>query len=189
MPIDEFYNLIKRQEEKEAYYEELYEGFSNKLPPQLTEVVFKHLPELKKNRIKYEKAVFEIAQKYVREIWEEYNSVYSLNYKGGGPMADLNPVEKPGTGREKAEKRLQKLKKELPAEYHERLQESFWETYEDELATEVFKYAVYEKMKEVFTEFYIDDIMEFESKFLRYLDRSLYLMCTLRFVDEVFSLE
>ncbi|MCK5344385.1 MAG: hypothetical protein KAR20_13315, partial [Candidatus Heimdallarchaeota archaeon] len=66
--------------------------------------------------------------------------------------------------------------------------EVFWESYKEELVGEVFEYAVYEKMKEIFTGFYIDDILEFDSDYLRYFDRGLYLMCSSRFADEIYGL-
>ncbi len=186
MSVEEFLNHIKRFEEKEAYYEMLYKGFSSKLPPELTEIVFKHLPELNKHRKKYENVVFEIAEKYIGEIWEEYNMVNSLN-SNKGPMANLSPVKKPKT-REEAEKEFHKDKGAIPEKYHEAFKKVFWESYEEDLAGEVYEYAVYEKMKEVFTEFYIDDILEFDSNYLRYFDRGLYLMCSNKFVDEIYGL-
>lgn len=43
-------------------------------------------------------------------------------------------------------------------------------------------------MKEVFTEFYIDDILKFDSDYLRYFDRGIYLMCSNQFADEIYGL-
>ncbi|NQU51826.1 MAG: hypothetical protein HQ522_04745 [Bacteroidetes bacterium] len=186
MSAEEFLNFIKRSEETEAYYKALYEGFSKQLPTALAEVVFNYLPKFKNNREKYEKAVFETATKYIREIWDEFDSVNSLN-ANGGPMADLNPAKKPTSKEDAEQKRLKEIK-EIPKQHHKGYTKVFWESYEEELVGEIFVYAVYEKMKEVFTKFYIDDIMEFDSAYLRYFDRGLYLMCTLRFVDDIYSL-
>ncbi|NQU51131.1 MAG: hypothetical protein HQ522_01185 [Bacteroidetes bacterium] len=186
MPSEEFLNFIKQSEERKAYYKALYEGFSKKLPPALAEIVFNYLPELTKQGKNKEQAVLEIGEKYIRNIWEEYNMVYSLNINGG-PMAKLNPVKKP-TSREEAEKKRLKEIKQFPEQYHKTYTKIFWEQYEDKLAREVFEYSIYEKMKEVFTEFYIDDIMEFNSDCLRSFDRGLYLMCTCSFTEDIYKL-
>lgn len=186
MISEEFYNLIKRSKETEAYYQELYDGFYKKLPGALAELVFKHLPEFYKQQGKYEKAILKIGEKYVGEIWEIYNNAYSLNVRGG-PMADLNPARKPITREEAEQQRLKEIKA-LPEKHHKRYSQIFWESYEERLAIEKFEYAVYEKMKEVFTVFYFDDIMEFESHILRYFDRAIHLMCSGKYIDKVYSL-
>lgn len=143
MSVEEFLNHIKRFEEEKSYSEKLYHGFSRKLPPELTEIVFKHLQKLNEHRKKYENVVFEIAEKYVGEIWKEYDMVYSLNFNNG-PMADLNLVKKPKT-REEAEKEFHKEKGAIPEKYHEDYKDVFWESYKEELIGKVFEYAVYEK--------------------------------------------
>uniref|UniRef100_UPI0032169639 hypothetical protein n=1 Tax=uncultured Draconibacterium sp. TaxID=1573823 RepID=UPI0032169639 len=182
MSIEEFYNFIKRSEEKEAYYKALYDGFSKKLPGSLAEIVFHHLPRLNEKKAD----VIKICEKYISEIWEVYNYVYSLN-ANGGPMADLRPVKKPTTRAEAEQKRLKEIQT-IPRKYHKAYSEVFWESYEEELSREKYEYAIYEKMKEVFTEFYINDILDFESEYLRYFDRSIYLSCSCKFIEDIYSL-
>jgi hypothetical protein len=186
MPTEEFINFINASEEREAHYKALYVGFSKKLPPALAEIVLKHLTQLTKQGKNKEQAVLEIGKKYIRKIWEEYNMVYSLNVNGG-PMADLDPVKKP-TSREEAEKKLLKEIKKLPEQHHKVYTGIFWESYEEKLAREIYEYTIYEKVKEVITEFYIDDIMEFNSDCLRHFDRGLYLLCTCGFIEDVYQL-
>jgi hypothetical protein len=125
MPLEEFRLHIKRFEELEAHYEELYKGFSQKLPKALSELVFKHWAELNQDRKNNEKTVFEIAQKYIREIWEEYNSVYSMN-ANKFPVKRHTPVKTPTT-REEADKRRLKEMSKFPLEYHKEYTESFLE--------------------------------------------------------------
>ncbi|NQU54275.1 MAG: hypothetical protein HQ522_17240 [Bacteroidetes bacterium] len=109
-----------------------------------------------------------------------------MNFKKFAVTA-LAPVKKPTTREEADRKRLKEMS-ELPDKYHEQYTEVFWESYKEELVGEVYEYAVYEKMKEVFTEFYIDDILELDSDYLRYFDRGIYLMCSRRFVDGIYEL-
>lgn len=186
--LDDFHRLIKRQEEKEAHYTALFEGFTKKLPFELSELVFQHNEHLAKHSNTYENELLKLGDKYARLIFEGFNNAHWLN-NNKGPMADLNAVPLPGSDREEAEMYCQKLKEQLHEECHVEAEKSFWEEYQKQQESARFRYAVYQKMKAVFTEFYIDDIMEFESHILRYFDRSLYLMCTLRYVDEVYSLE
>ncbi|MCY1720048.1 hypothetical protein OU798_06825 [Prolixibacteraceae bacterium Z1-6] len=180
--MEEFFNHIKRSEETEAYYQALYDGFRKKLPQTLAEIVYQYLPKLKAK----EDAVLSLGKEYVRRIWEQYNEVYSLN-RTGGPLINLQPARKPTT-RKEAEQKLTKQIKTIPKQHHKIYSEIYWDTYEEKLTRETYEYAIYEKMKEVFTEFYIDDIMEFESDYLRYFDRSIYLMCSNKYVDDVYGL-
>lgn len=185
--LDDLHNLIKRHEEHEAYYKKLFEGFTKKLSPALAELVFQHCPHLAKQRNTCENEILKLGDKSALLIIEDFNNAYWLN-NNEGPMADLNAVPLPGSDRAEAEMYCQMLKDELPEECHVEAEEAFWEEYQKQQESAQFKYAVYQKMKAVFTEFYIDDILEFESDILRYFDRSLYLLCTLRYVDEVYSL-
>ncbi len=188
MGLEEFENLIRRKEEMEAHYNRLYKGFSSKLPPALTEIVFQYWPEMAANRNKYKPLLLDIGKKYVGEIWEDYNNCYSLNVKDG-PMADLNPVETLEEFKKGFKEHCNKLKNMVPEQNQEYLEEICREDYETEKKILLFKLDIHKTMKGVFVEFYIDDIMEFESHILRYFDRGLYLTCTLMYVDEVFSLD
>ena len=186
--LEELHNLIKRHEAYEAYYKALLEGFTKKLSPALAELVFQHWEHLAKQHSSYENQLIKLGDKYARLIFEDFNNAHWLN-NNEGPMADLNAVPLPGSDRAEAEMYCQKLKEEVAEEFRVRVEKLYWEEYTKQQESVEFKYAVYQKMKAVFTEFYIDDIMEFESHILRYFDRSLYLMCTLPYVDEVYSLK
>ena len=179
---------IRHQEALEKYYENLYKGFSNELPPALTKVAFKYRPQLAESRTKYKPLLFEIGKKYIRELWENYNFCYSLNRKDG-PMADLSPVDTIKEFDRRFEKRCQKLKDTYPERGMEWLEEICREDYERGKKDLQFKLAVHEKMKAVFNTYYIDDIMDFESHVLRHFERSIYLMCASKYVDEVYSLK
>ncbi|WP_340114537.1 hypothetical protein [Maribellus mangrovi] len=187
MSLEEFQNHIQRFEELEEHYKQLYSGFSKKIALALTELVFLHWDKRVKDRRKIEEELLELGHDFARKIWDEFDHVHWLN-SNGGKMAELSEVPKPNDAREKAKSRLGKLKKQLPEDYHSELEQSFWEDYEREFKDVLFTYAVYKKMKEVFTEFYIDDILEFESHILRYFDRGLYLMCTCPCVQKVYLL-
>jgi hypothetical protein len=188
MGLEDFYNLIRRQEEMEKLYAERYEGFSRELPAALTSVVFDYWPEMAENPVKYKPLLFNIGEKYIRKIWEEYNCCHSLN-SNGGPMADLHPVDTIDKLKPKYEKRCQELKRTYPDAGDEFWDEIIREDYEREKKDLQFKLAVHETMKAVFNKHYIDDVMEFESHILRYFERGMYLMCALRYVDEVYSLD
>ncbi|MCY1719765.1 hypothetical protein OU798_05390 [Prolixibacteraceae bacterium Z1-6] len=183
--LDDLNRLKKQHEENKAHNNALFERFTQKLSPALNEVVFQHLA---KNRNTYENELLKLGNKYARLIFENFSNAHWLN-NNVGPMADLNAVPVPGSDRAEAEFYCQKLKEEVAEEFRAEVEKLYWEEYTKNQESEAFKYAVYQKMKAVFTEFYIDDIMVFESHILRYFDRSLYLMCTLAYVDEVYSLD
>lgn len=187
MGLEDFENLIRRMDEVEKLYENRYNGFSQELPLALTSVVFEYWPKMAENESKYKPLLFDIGKKYIREIWEDYNNCYSLN-RSGGPMADLNPVDTIDELETVLKIRCQESKNKYPDAGDEFWDEIYREDYEREIKNLRFKLAVHEKMKAVFNKFYIDDVMEFESHILRYFERSLYLMCALRYVEEVYSL-
>lgn len=186
--LEELHNLIKRHEAYEAYYKALFEDFTKKLSPALVELVYQHCEHLAKQSSTYEKELIKLGDKSASLIYDDYNNAHWLN-NNEGLMADLNAVPLPGSDRAEAEMYCQKLKEEVAEEFRAEVEKLYWEEYTNQQESVAFKYAVYEKMKEVFTEFYLDDIMEFESPILRYFDRCLYLMCALPYVDEVYSLE
>ncbi|WP_321995632.1 hypothetical protein [Draconibacterium orientale] len=188
MGLEDFYNLIRRQEEMEKLYAERYEGFSRELPSALTSVVFDYWPEMAKNPAKYKPLLFDLGVKYITNIWEEYNNCVSLNRRGG-PMADLHPVRTIEEFDIDFEKHCRELKDIFPDAGDEFLDEIIREDYEREKKDLQFKLAVHETMKAVFNKQYIDDVMEFESHILRHFERGMYLMCALQYVDEVYSLD
>lgn len=185
MSVQDFLDSIRHFEEQEAHYAKLYAGFSNKLPNELVKVVFEHLSELNNKREENIKAVHSIAVKYVDEIWETFNQADGRNAKKD-TTPDLRPVCQPQT-KEDAEKKLRKEIKVIPDDKHKLYEEIFWESYEEESATEQYKYAVFIKMKEVFAEFYLDDLLKLDGPYLRYFDRSLGLDVSL-FLEEVYEL-
>lgn len=186
MGLEDFENQIRRMDELDKLYANRYKGFSTELPPALTSVVFEYWPKMAENQATYKPLLFKIGEKYIRKIWEEYNNCYSLN-RSGGPMADLHPVHTIDKLKPKYEKRCQELKSKYPDAGDEFWDEIIREDYEREKKNLQFKLAVHEKMKAVFNKHYIDDVMEFESHILRYFERSLYLMCALPYVEEVYS--
>lgn len=186
--LDDLNRLKKQHEENEAYNNALFEGFTKKLTPALNEVVFQHVQHLAKTRNTSENELLKLGDKYARLIFESFGNAHWLN-NNEGPMADLNAVPVPGSDRAEAEFYCQKLKEEVTEEFREEAEKLYWEEYSKMQESVAFKYAVHQKMKAVFTEFYIDDIMVFESHILRYFDRTLYLMCALRYADEVYSLD
>ncbi|KJF42066.1 hypothetical protein [Draconibacterium sediminis] len=188
MGLEDYENLIRRMDEMEKLYANRYKGFSLELPPALTSVVFEYWPEMAENPAKYKPLLFKLGEKYIGEIWEEYNNCDSLN-RSGGPMADLYPVDTIDKLKPKYDKRCQELKSTYPAAGDEFWDEIIREDYEREKKDLQFKLAVHETMKGVFNAHYIDDVMEFESHILRYFERGMYLMCALRYVDEVYSLD
>ena len=186
MSPEEFLAHINNSEETEKHYAKLYKAFSQKLPEGLTEVVFAHMPGMKEKRDTLYDDVYKIAGKYVGEIWEWYNQTESSNYFKL-KVEGISPVPKPKT-REEAEKELQSELKGVPDEHHEMYKKAHWEAYELDNPHEVFVYAVYNKMKEVFVEFYMDDILNLDSDYLRMFDEEIYLMCATEFVYNVYGL-
>ncbi|WP_347841485.1 hypothetical protein [uncultured Draconibacterium sp.] len=187
MGLEDFENLIRQQEALEAHYKELYKGFSAQFPSALNQVVFSFLPKMAANKLKFTPLLTSIAKKYIREIWEEYNFCCSYNVNGG-PMPDLNPVDTISDLENRQAKRRSKLLPQFPVDYHKELEEHLREDFKREKNDLLFKLAVHEEMKAVFNAYYIDDIMEFESHVLRQFERGVYLMCALRYVDEVYTL-
>lgn len=187
MSMEEFLARINNFEELEKHYEKLYKAFSQKLPGELTEVVFNHLPDMLEKRDIIYDDVYKTAEKYIREIWESYNNADSCNYSKT-PVKDVSPVPKPKT-REEAEKELQSELEETPEKYHELYKKTHWECYEDEKPHEMFLYAVFNKMKEVLVEYYMNDILKLEADYLRILEQSIYYMCAIQFVQEIYKLE
>nr|WP_320022699.1 hypothetical protein [uncultured Draconibacterium sp.] len=188
MGLEDFYNLIRRHEEMEKLYTKRYEGFSGELPSALTSVVFKYWPEMAETSAKYKPLLFNLGEKYIGEIWEEFNYCDGLNRRGG-PVAELNPVPTIEEFEIDFEKHCRKLKDTLPDKGDEFWDEICREDYESDKKNLQFKLAVHETMKAVFNKYYIDDVMEFESHILRYFERGMYLMCALQYVDEVYSLD
>lgn len=186
MSAEEFLNHIRKFEELEATYKKKYEGFHLKLPKELAEIVYTRLPGVESKHKNLKSEVLKIGETYVREIWEWYNHAYS-SYFNNQTVNNSYSAQKPQTKAE-ANKRLELNIKDLPLQYHKEFIEMFWESYDEEHVHDLYKYAFFLKMKEVFAEFYLDDILELESDYLRYLDSSIYLMCSDRFIEEIYEL-
>ncbi len=182
---ENFRNTVKRIEEMEAFYKAAFEGFLAKLNRHLIPSVRNYNPRLDNKDT--ETQLRQLVQKYAREVFENFNGAHWSN-NNPGQLSNLPAVEQPEDNRQKAEQRMNKMKQQYPEDYHAQFEAYFWEDYEKDYKSECFKYAVYSEMKAAFTEFYIDDLLEFESEILRNFDRSLYLMCALPFVEEVYRL-
>jgi hypothetical protein len=186
MSIEQFLSHIKNFEEKGKHYAKLYAGFSNKLPGVLADTVFDHLPDLKKHSKTMQPKVLNIAEKYMGEIWEWFNHTYSSQYLKK-EVKDVKAVPKPKT-KEEAETELKNELKDIPAEHHEGYTEIFWEVHESDQRYKAFQYEIYARMKAVFVDFFMDDVMELESGYLRQFDYDIYLMCAGEFVQEIYGL-
>lgn len=185
MSVHDFFYQLDRWEERKKYFEEKYKGFSGKLPGELIKVVFEHLPEINNKREEKLKAVQKIATNFVEAVWEAYNMANWCNANNDS-VSVLHPVRKPGTKQE-AQKKLQKEIQNIPKEHWNEYEVIFWEMYEETYKRESYEYAVFMKTKEVFAEFYFDEVLELESKYLRYFERTLGLdICD--FLEDVYQL-
>ena len=183
MPLEEFLKLIRNFQQQEAKYSELAKKFHKKLPEALKTLVFEHQPELLGQKEKQEKNITTIAEKYAGEVWEKFNMAYGRQYTK--KEVATYKVPKPATKADE-EKKLQNELAGLPKKYHKGYCEIFWETSKQNLAHETFVFAVHAKMKEAFTEIYLDDVLSLEPVYLRYFNSSLYLLAD-SFVQDIYD--
>ena len=187
MNREQFLSLLDDYEESRKLSKKCYMAFSTKLTKELTELVFNHLPEIDKKRNEMQAKVYEVAEKYMKEVKESFEWVNSSFYDKS-PITKVSVVPKPIT-REDAEKQLVEELKDIPEEHHELYAKYHWEDYEHDKQHEDFLFAAFNKMKEVLVEVYFESIVDFDSDYLRKLDYAIYLMCAERFVQEVYELE
>ena len=183
MSKEEFLENIRRFEELEKKYEALSKELHKKMPEALSALVFKHLPKLLEDGTKKEEIISTITKKYTYEVWEAYNSVNSMQYTN--KKVNTTPVPKPKT-KEEEEEELKKELKDIPEKYHNDYTNIFWETIKEDNRHESFNTDVYNKMKEVFTEIYFDDVLALEPDYLRYFDSSIYYL-VYEFLQDIYN--
>ena len=185
MSLDDLYRRIQRMDELEAKYNKLYEQFESKLRKDLPDTVFKFLPDYAEQKDKLEEKVIEVVDKYIREVWETYNLVYSRQKNQDEPR-NLNPIPKPQSLEEATEELEGKL-----INIHEDRQhycDLFWELYEKKRQKELFLSSIYKKMKEALTTSYFDDILTLDGCYLREFDSDVY-NCAYWFIEAIYSIK
>jgi hypothetical protein len=183
MSKEEFLESIFRYDELEAKYEALAKEYEKQMPDSLTNLVFEHMPKLQGEKEKFEKIIYPIAQNYTGEIWEDFNMADWMNRSKD--EVRLFNVPKPKTNEvEEIElvKELQNMQQEFHAEYCD----IFWKSCAEINEHNSFVFASHNKMKEIFTEIYIDDVLSLEPVYLRYFDYKLYMQAD-NFVQEIYS--
>jgi hypothetical protein len=183
MSKEDFLNSIKRFEESEAKYEALAKKYEKQMPDALTNLVFEHLPKLQSEKEKFEQIISSIAQKYTDEIWEDFNTADWMNRS----KDKVKPfkVPKPKT-KEDEEQELKVELKNIPKEHHALYSKIFWETDQGYKKHNSFVFACHNKMKEVFTSIYFDNVLSLEADYLRYFDGLLYFQAG-HFVQEIYE--
>lgn len=178
-----FRNLGDRMKAMEARGE----AFHNKLSQELFDLVFSYWPEMERYREQLTDPMRELAEEFSNEAMECLN-VAEYYLRTGEPVKDVNPIPKPIT-EEDAEVQVQKYAHEFPTISHEEWRSMVWEDFEVEMRGNHFIHRIHQLMKQVLTEFYLEDILKLEPDHLLMLDDYLYIMGACRFSQGFYELE
>lgn len=127
-----------------------------------------------------------LAVKYSRETFECFDEASWYYYTKTKPVKNFQVVHSVIT-RKEAEKQLREKLKDIP-EDKDYFCKVFWETFEKSHKREMFFYSLHKKLKEILTEYYEKDILDFDGYILRSLDSSVYYRVVCPFIDDYFCL-
>ncbi len=105
--------------------------------------------------------------------------------KGGSVLLGVPKI----INREEEELKLCKEMLDIPDEWKHEYSQVFWETYEEEVKSQEYIFAVFDKMKEIMVDYYLNDIIKLEGNLLRKLNGSLYHLAAWEMIDELYMLE
>ncbi len=186
MTREELYRFYKNTLEELEERDKNGQNFLNDLSGQLFELIFRCRPDIKKYREQLSKPLKKLVTKYARETFQCFNRSSSLAYCKTEITALLNvPTLK---SRKESEKELKELIKLIPHADVEYLKKIHWEEYRHQKQHENFILNVFKKMKEVLVEYYEENLMEFDGKYLRLLDGELYYFGAWEFVQEYYEI-
>lgn len=123
-----------------------------------------------------------------REACFVYLSVKSNQAKRELPANDY------GLPKRKSKKEAQSYLEERLSEFpqkkaNETYIQSYWRNFDIELKYENFFFGVYDKIKEVLVEFYVQGIDQFEGEHLRRIDSDLYYLSSYEFARRALKLK
>lgn len=182
----EFLDFVKRSQEKIEASAKYEKAFVKKLTIELFEFIFNYYPKYVPYRDKVTSKLKVLSNNCAKEIIENLGSALYYQRKNL-PYKSKSGAKHPTT-REESEKKLNELKKIVPKEEHEYLEEIHWEEFESSLRTEMFHVGLHNKAKEIMVDFFEEDILSLNGDCLRLLNDYTYLLSVYPFVDDVFSL-
>ncbi len=191
MSKEGFLRRLEQSKREEERYNNLYKAYQKDFRKEfLLAIAYYHnMPQavILKRRIEFNTLI----HRYERRMWESYNINYSHNANKDkvrlyGKM--MKPLSK-----ETFDERWHNTRKEyqsmLQEEYDEEWhRQVFWESALMSLVDTNFKFYIYELLKKVFTKYYIEDILEFDSDYLRRFDEDIQLIA-FQFVDDIYEME
>ncbi len=187
MNREELYWLFKNFGDEMKAMEARGEAFHAKLSQELFDLVFTYWPEWKLYREQMAGPLRKLAEEYANKTMEGLNfaEYHLVNDK---PVEKITPIPKPMSAAD-AEAKVQKHVAEFPDVPIEEWRRIVWEDFEVEMRANHFVHRIHKLMKQVLTEFYLENILKLEPDHLLMMDYYLYLMGAYRFSDAVYGLE
>ncbi len=165
----------------------------------------KQLQIFRKFRFDFESEVYQVVKVYrpflhenihayvikVKDILERASGAASdilFSCIGGNGDSVLLGVPKI-ISREEEELKLSSEMLDIPDKWKNEYSQMFWETYEEEVKSQEYIFAVFNKMKEIMVDYYLNDIINLEGNLLRKLNGSLYHLAAWEMIDELYMLE
>jgi len=179
-----FSNIEQRLEVLDIKYGKLAEQIKKRMPEALTAIVIEHIPELQTEKEKNRKIIYSIAQEYTDNIWDDFTMIDMKQYY----KKDAEIVELPRFDtKEEDELDIQKNLENMPEKYHAGYRELREELYDHMKIQDDFVATLYTKMKEIFADVYLEDVLSLDSDYLREFDNTLYFEAYW-FVEDVYSM-
>ncbi len=178
----------KREEEK---YNQLYRSYEKEFREEFVRVIAYYHNVPRQVVIIQKREVSILLKRYERKMWESYNINYSSN-ANKEKVRLFGSLIKP-MSKEDFDVRWLNSRKEYKSMLQEEYDEAwhrqvFWESALMSIVDTNFKYYIYSLLKKVFTKYYIDDILEFDSDYLRRFDEDIQHIA-FQFVDDIYELE
>jgi len=190
MNREEAYYRYKNASDRFEAMKEKGKAFHNKLSEMLFYHVFACWPEIEKYRDQFEGPVRELCVNSSSEAFEQFNNAHGMEFQKT-EVGNVLEIPKQKT-KEDVEKDIQKFIEEKQVndlEDVEYVKEIFWKDFGHEKEGETFIHGAYQIMKEALAEFYLDDLLKMEGKYLRVLNGDLYFFGANEFAQAYYKLE
>ena len=187
MNREESFYTFKRWCDRQDELDRIGKDFHSKLTDELLNYILRSRPALNSCHMRMKETLHQLSLTYTWRIFECFNAVHFDAWEKTGGKNILE-VPKPNAW-EDLEKELQQKSKTQPYFDYDYMSAIYRKRFIREQEIEKFQRGAWQLMKQIITEFYADDMMEWEGKYLKELDGSLYHFCASSFARAYFEWE
>lgn len=191
MSRESFLRLLEEFENKDKYYEALSKRFHAKFKEVFTTLICNYYKVSTAKMEPYREELVELLEEFTNKLWEQYDTVdWARANNNEMKIYGFAPKLKVLDDYEAQWIEMRDLVRGFSVEdydeaWHRQMHCS--DSYR-EMVDHNFKYLIYHKLKEVFTEVYFDQVIELDSHYLRCLD-DLIGFVALEFVERIYGLK